>query len=151
MHMFFIFIQKQEALTKGKDWFNLPATKITDSVRHDLDLIRMRSALDTKRFYKKNETEAYPKYFQVKLKKIYNFYNCSCFYMCFFLYSRLVLSSIRHLKVNLAVSLTKNGSVPWLMNFQLMQNSNKPPKNDTKIFLWLILDWLLKLEKKIGK
>lgn len=63
----FIFIQKQEAKTKGKDWFNLPATKLTDSVRHDLDLIRMRSALDTKRFYKKNETEAYPKYFQVNL------------------------------------------------------------------------------------
>ncbi|XP_050437158.1 deoxynucleotidyltransferase terminal-interacting protein 2 [Adelges cooleyi] len=57
--------KRQEAKTKGPNWFNLPATKITDSVRHDLDLIRMRSALDTKRFYKKNETEAYPKYFQI--------------------------------------------------------------------------------------
>jgi len=57
--------KEKEAKTKGKDWYNLPATKITDSVRHDLDLIRMRSALDTKRFYKKNETEAYPKYFQI--------------------------------------------------------------------------------------
>ncbi|XP_025418682.1 rRNA-processing protein fcf2-like, partial [Sipha flava] len=56
---------RQEAKTKGKNWFDLPATKLTDSVRHDLDLIRMRSALDTKRFYKKNETEAYPKYFQI--------------------------------------------------------------------------------------
>lgn len=65
--MFFNFVQKEEAKTKGKDWFNLPATKLTDSVRHDLDIIRMRSALDTKRFYKKNETEAYPKYFQVNL------------------------------------------------------------------------------------
>ncbi|XP_025406572.1 deoxynucleotidyltransferase terminal-interacting protein 2-like isoform X2 [Sipha flava] len=57
--------KRQEAKTKGKNWFDLPATKLTDSVRHDLDLIRMRSALDTKRFYKKNETEAYPKYFQI--------------------------------------------------------------------------------------
>uniref|UniRef100_A0A2S2P4A3 Deoxynucleotidyltransferase terminal-interacting protein 2 n=1 Tax=Schizaphis graminum TaxID=13262 RepID=A0A2S2P4A3_SCHGA len=57
--------KKEEAKTKGKNWFNLPATKLTDNVRHDLDLIRMRSALDTKRFYKKNETEAYPKYFQI--------------------------------------------------------------------------------------
>lgn len=63
--MFYTYVQKEEAKTKGKNWFNLPATKLTDNVRHDLDLIRMRSALDTKRFYKKNETEAYPKYFQV--------------------------------------------------------------------------------------
>lgn len=91
MQMFYIFIQKQEALTKGKDWFNLPATKITDSVRHDLDLVRMRSALDTKRFYKKNESEAYPKYFQVKLKKFIIFIIVLVF-VCVFSYSRLVLS-----------------------------------------------------------
>lgn len=68
--VFYIFVQKEEAKTKGKGWFNLPATKLTDNIRHDLDLIRMRSALDTKRFYKKNETEAYPKYFQVNLYNI---------------------------------------------------------------------------------
>jgi len=61
----YIVIQKEEAKTKGKNWFNLPATKVTDSVRHDLELIRMRSALDTKRFYKRNDIEHYPKYFQV--------------------------------------------------------------------------------------
>ncbi|XP_066588383.1 deoxynucleotidyltransferase terminal-interacting protein 2 [Prorops nasuta] len=51
--------------SKGKKWFNLPAPEITDDVRHDLEVIQMRSVLDPKHFYKKNDIKALPKYFQI--------------------------------------------------------------------------------------
>ncbi|KAL2718952.1 deoxynucleotidyltransferase terminal-interacting protein 2 isoform X1 [Vespula squamosa] len=50
---------------KGRDWFNLPATEITDEIKHDLEIIQMRSVLDPKHFYKKNDLKVLPKYFQI--------------------------------------------------------------------------------------
>lgn len=43
----------------------MPATELTDEVQRDLELIQMRSVLDPKHFYKKNDLKALPKYFQV--------------------------------------------------------------------------------------
>lgn len=43
----------------------MPATEITDEMRQDLEIIQMRSALDPKHFYKKNDLKTLPKYFQV--------------------------------------------------------------------------------------
>lgn len=40
------------AVTSGKGWFDLPATELTDEVKQDLRAVRMRGALDPKRFYK---------------------------------------------------------------------------------------------------
>ncbi|KAF7990011.1 hypothetical protein HCN44_008685 [Aphidius gifuensis] len=51
--------------TAGKKWFNLPKTEMTDDVKHDLEIIKMRSVLDPKHFYKKNDRSGFPKYFQV--------------------------------------------------------------------------------------
>ncbi|KAI4503116.1 hypothetical protein M0802_002160 [Mischocyttarus mexicanus] len=51
--------------TKGKEWFNLPAPEVTDEIKHDLEVIQMRSALDPKHFYKKNDLKVLPKYFQI--------------------------------------------------------------------------------------
>lgn len=51
--------------TKGKKWFNLPATEITEEVKRDLEVIQMRSALDRKHFYKRNDMQGLPKYFQI--------------------------------------------------------------------------------------
>lgn len=51
--------------TKGKKWFGLPATEMTDEIKHDLEVIQMRSVLDPKRFYKKNDLKVLPKYFQI--------------------------------------------------------------------------------------
>ena len=57
--------RKERAKTKGKDWYNLPAPELTPEVRHDLQVIRMRSVLDPKHFYKKNDLKTIPKYFQI--------------------------------------------------------------------------------------
>ncbi|KAK5082925.1 dTDP-fucopyranose mutase [Lithohypha guttulata] len=38
----------------GADWFNLPKTELTTSLKRDLQLIEMRSVLDPHRHYKKN-------------------------------------------------------------------------------------------------
>lgn len=50
--------------TAGKAWFDLPATAITDEVKADLRVLRLRSAFDPKKFYKKFDDTKFPKYFQ---------------------------------------------------------------------------------------
>uniref|UniRef100_A0A0N5ASP1 Fcf2 domain-containing protein n=1 Tax=Syphacia muris TaxID=451379 RepID=A0A0N5ASP1_9BILA len=51
--------------TKGSDWYNLPATEMTEERARDLEIIQMRDALDTKVHYKKNDRSVLPKYFEV--------------------------------------------------------------------------------------
>lgn len=62
-------IHKQRKLerekTKGKKWYGLPATEMTEEVKHDLEVLQMRSVLDPKHFYKKNDLKVLPKYFQI--------------------------------------------------------------------------------------
>lgn len=48
-----------------RDWFDLPAQQITDEVKRDLRLLRLRGTLDPKRFYKSFDQTKFPKYFQV--------------------------------------------------------------------------------------
>lgn len=57
--------KKERDRTKGSNWFNMPATEMTDELKSDLEVIRMRSVLDPKHFYKKNDLKVLPKYFQV--------------------------------------------------------------------------------------
>ncbi|CAH0405759.1 unnamed protein product [Chilo suppressalis] len=57
--------KKEREKTKGPSWFNLPAPEITDELKNDLEILKMRSVLDPKHFYKKNDMEVLPKYFQV--------------------------------------------------------------------------------------
>ncbi|GFG28739.1 hypothetical protein Cfor_06018 [Coptotermes formosanus] len=57
--------KKERERTKGSNWFNMPATELTDELKNDLEILRMRSVLDPKHFYKKNDLKVLPKYFQV--------------------------------------------------------------------------------------
>ena len=62
-------LKKQEReKTKGDAWYGMPATEVTEEVKRDLEVLKMRDALDPKRFYKKNATKELPKYFQVNYK-----------------------------------------------------------------------------------
>ena len=58
--------QAEREKTKGKDWFNLPATELTEEKKNDLMVLQYRRALDPKRFYKAPDIRAIPKYFQVR-------------------------------------------------------------------------------------
>lgn len=61
-------VQKQREKRKmgaGAGWFNMRAPKITPEISRDLKILRMRSVLDPKRFYKKNDMKALPKHFHV--------------------------------------------------------------------------------------
>ncbi|XP_013382154.1 deoxynucleotidyltransferase terminal-interacting protein 2 [Lingula anatina] len=51
--------------TKGKKWFDMPATEMTEERKNDLMVLHMRRALDPKRFYKGNDIHALPKFFQM--------------------------------------------------------------------------------------
>ncbi|CAH2100312.1 unnamed protein product [Euphydryas editha] len=55
----------RRAKTKGPDWFNMKAPEVTEELKNDLQVLKMRSVLDPKHFYKKNDMEVLPKYFQV--------------------------------------------------------------------------------------
>ncbi|XP_054645081.1 deoxynucleotidyltransferase terminal-interacting protein 2 [Dunckerocampus dactyliophorus] len=49
----------------GDGWFNMKAPELTKELQGDLQLLKMRGSLDPKRFYKKNDRDGFPKYFQV--------------------------------------------------------------------------------------
>ncbi|KAH8354580.1 deoxynucleotidyltransferase terminal-interacting protein 2 [Drosophila kikkawai] len=49
----------------GSGWFNLPATEIDEEINNELKIIQMRSVLNPKQFYKKNDLKVIPKYFQI--------------------------------------------------------------------------------------
>ncbi|XP_058495297.1 deoxynucleotidyltransferase terminal-interacting protein 2 [Solea solea] len=51
--------------TTGDAWFNMKAPEITQELKGDLRVLKMRSSMDPKRFYKKNDRDGFPKYFQV--------------------------------------------------------------------------------------
>lgn len=49
--------------TSGDKWFNMPKPEMTDQVKRDLQVLKMRHVWDPKRHYKKNN-DPLPKYFQ---------------------------------------------------------------------------------------
>ncbi|XP_062436994.1 deoxynucleotidyltransferase terminal-interacting protein 2 [Rhea pennata] len=51
--------------TTGDGWFGMKAPEITSELKNDLKVLKMRASLDPKHFYKKNDREGFPKYFQV--------------------------------------------------------------------------------------
>ena len=59
-------LQAERECTAGDGWFNLPATPITPELRSDLKVLRMRSAIDPQRHYKKADSRELPKFFQVQ-------------------------------------------------------------------------------------
>ncbi|KAJ5628378.1 hypothetical protein N7490_010606 [Penicillium lividum] len=56
----------KEKATAGPQWFDLPKTELTTELKRDLQLLRMRSVLDPKRHYKKENGKAkLPEFSQV--------------------------------------------------------------------------------------
>lgn len=59
-------IQAERAKTTGDGWFGMKAPEMTSELKNDLKALKMRAAIDPKRFYKKNDREGLPKYVQVR-------------------------------------------------------------------------------------
>nr|XP_033797432.1 deoxynucleotidyltransferase terminal-interacting protein 2 [Geotrypetes seraphini] len=57
--------REERAKTTGDGWFGMKAPEMTEELKNDLKALKMRSAMDPKRFYKKNDRDGFPKYFQV--------------------------------------------------------------------------------------
>ncbi|NXK21637.1 TDIF2 protein, partial [Arenaria interpres] len=55
----------ERAKTTGDGWFGMKAPEITSELKNDLKVLKMRALLDPKHFYKKNDRDGLPKYFQV--------------------------------------------------------------------------------------
>lgn len=60
--------RKLKPETAGKKWYDLPAVKVTDEVKRDLRLLRLRGAYDPKRFYKSFDETRFPKHFAVSCR-----------------------------------------------------------------------------------
>ncbi|XP_065863944.1 rRNA-processing protein fcf2-like [Euphorbia lathyris] len=60
-------LKNQAKDTLGKDWFDMAAPTITPELKNDLQLLKLRNALDPKRHFKKgaSKSKTLPKYFQV--------------------------------------------------------------------------------------
>lgn len=63
-----VFPQTERAKSSGDGWFNMKAPEITQELKGDLQVLKMRGSMDPKRFYKKNDRDGFPKYFQVSRK-----------------------------------------------------------------------------------
>ncbi|XP_072366629.1 deoxynucleotidyltransferase terminal-interacting protein 2 [Scyliorhinus torazame] len=57
--------REERAKTTGDGWYDMKAPELTDELKNDLKALKMRAAIDPKRFYKKNDRVGFPKYFQV--------------------------------------------------------------------------------------
>ena len=57
--------QQERSKTKGSDWFDMKAPEVTEEVKRDLEVLQMRNAIDPKKFYKKNDRNVLPKFFQI--------------------------------------------------------------------------------------
>ncbi|XP_010870353.2 deoxynucleotidyltransferase terminal-interacting protein 2 [Esox lucius] len=57
--------KEEREKTSGAGWFNMRAPEMTEELKGDLKALKMRGAMDPKRFYKKNDRDGFPKYFQV--------------------------------------------------------------------------------------
>lgn len=58
--------KKAKEANAGAQWFNMPKTDLTPELRRDLQLLKMRSVLDPKRHYKKdNAKNDVPEFSQV--------------------------------------------------------------------------------------
>lgn len=56
---------KQKEATAGKAWGSMPKVELTEELRNDLKAIKFRNQIFPKRFYKNNDSENLPKYFQI--------------------------------------------------------------------------------------
>ncbi|XP_013869675.1 deoxynucleotidyltransferase terminal-interacting protein 2 [Austrofundulus limnaeus] len=55
----------EREMSTGDGWFNMKAPELTQELKGDLKVLKMRGSLDPKRFYKKNDRDGFPKYFQI--------------------------------------------------------------------------------------
>jgi len=51
--------------TAGPAWFNMPAPELTEELKQDIQVVKMRAALDPKPHYRKNERILESRYLQV--------------------------------------------------------------------------------------
>ncbi|KAJ1921894.1 rrna-processing protein fcf2 [Mycoemilia scoparia] len=57
--------KKKQQETAGAAWFGMKAPIVTPELKRDLRVLKLRNALDPKRFYRKEDRDEVPKYFEV--------------------------------------------------------------------------------------
>lgn len=57
--------RKEQQKTAGDGCFGMKAPDLTDELKNNLKALKMRGGMNPKRFYKKNDRDGFPKYFQI--------------------------------------------------------------------------------------
>ncbi|OQR79031.1 deoxynucleotidyltransferase terminal-interacting protein 2-like [Tropilaelaps mercedesae] len=57
--------QAEREKNAGHNWFGMAKPELTTERKRDLEVLKMRKVLDTKTFYKKNDIQQLPKYFEI--------------------------------------------------------------------------------------
>lgn len=59
--------EQRQVPTAGPKWFDMPATPLTPEIKREIQALRLRNALDPKRFYRGSakEDKAMPEFFQI--------------------------------------------------------------------------------------
>lgn len=68
--LFAFYQQKIRDSKAGDGWFNMKAVEMTPELENDLKTLQMRSVLDPKRFYRKNDMKTLPKFVQVNIRMV---------------------------------------------------------------------------------
>jgi hypothetical protein len=62
----FLFKTEREK-TMGKNWFDMKVGELNEETKNDLTVLKMRGSLFKDKFFKKNDSDVLPKYFEVLL------------------------------------------------------------------------------------
>ena len=57
--------KEERVQNAGKEWGSMPKVEMTEELKMDLKAIQMRNQIFPKRFYKGNDSEKLPEYFQI--------------------------------------------------------------------------------------
>jgi hypothetical protein len=105
----------------------MAAPELTPELQNELDILKMRSAIDPSRFYKKSDATAQSKYFQVNFCILFTRQGTKTLILLF----RLVMSSMPQ-QIIIPTGLPKKiGNVLLWMNSWPMLNSRSTARRST--------------------
>lgn len=104
----------------------MKAPEVTEEIKNDMQVMQMRSALDPKHFYKRNEMKTIPKYFEVSFYKFNFIISTNCYFS-----PRLVKS----LSLQLIITTARTSAKPrraWLTSYLKMRSSRSTTSEGIK-------------------
>lgn len=108
----------------------MTAPEVTEELKNDIAVLQMRSALDPKHFYKRNEMKTVPKYFEVKTFHSRSIEKKSFKFLIYFQMGQVIESPVEYHNSK-DVRKTKKSLVDELLEDAQFQKYNKRKFQET--------------------